>query len=402
MPGSLRAAVLAVVSILLCGCSATPAAAPPSPTVPAKPTSTPICDGRLPPTGPEKTAYTDHIDDWQLAKAVKDGFPNDLAVKRDGTVWVVGTAEVPVKPYLDKEQGCLVTTDTERRGKVWRYDAGTWHVVAPPQRCSDHLSKVDVTEDGSLWVYGTRLEKDDHVSCVARWNGSGWEARTVRTEDPAEEAEALTVSGTDPWFIDSRGRTVRLTKGKLSAHTPVAEADVLARGQGGALWAAGVQGAHRIQLARWDRGRWQRVPDLALPHAKGEPRAWLACDGMVATGPDDVWVAAYWTWNASDESEPGRQVLAHWNGSAWSWHTGKVALPDREADLAPDGQGGVWLTSLDDTTLEHVTGRRHEPIKLPDTEEDVGLGMRLSQRPGTHEVWVLSQGNLWVTRRDAG
>ncbi|MEV3987028.1 hypothetical protein [Nonomuraea sp. NPDC049758] len=402
MSGSRRSVAL-IVSLLLCACSDASAGAPstsPTSTTMAKPAPLPPCDD-LPPMEPDDPLPTNRVDDWRHIRTITDGRPDDVAVLRDGTVWVVGLGDVLVKPYVDKDRGCLATNDTETRGRVWRHDGGTWQLVAPPRTCSDVLSEVEAAEDGSLWVFGLREVKEgEDEPCAARWNGRGWAERTL----PSEPDFALAVSDTELWTIHHRyvkdellGQITQLVKGKALTHKPVPNADVLAGGPGGAVWVAGARGNYRVQVAQWDRRRWQRLPDLALPPLREYTEPWLELDSMVATAPDDVWVVAHMTWNAEDESEPNRQILAHWNGSAWSSRVGKEILPWGGGEIVSDGNDGFWLADPDEGGLAHMTGWHREPVTLPTTDGHRDTNVKLSQRPGSREVWALDEENLWST-----
>ncbi|GGT17095.1 hypothetical protein ACFFV7_41200 [Nonomuraea spiralis] len=389
MSGIWRSSALAL-AFLLCACSTGAPGAPGAAPVAAKPT----CDDDPWSAGSDEPLPADRVGDWRHVRTFTDGRPADMTVLRDGTVWVVGAGDVALKPYVDEERGCLAVNDTESRGRVWRLDAGTWRLVTPPRTCADSLTGVDAAADGSIWVFGARQTEDGaDQPCAARWDGTSWAERTLPMEPDAE----LAAGSAELWTID-RERPTQLVGGKIFRHEPVAEAGLLARGRDGAVWVAGTRGAGRVQVARRDRGAWRRLPDLILPRLREYTKPWLELDGTVVTAPDDVWVVAHLSWYAEDESEPGRQILARWNGSAWSSRMGEEIVPIGSGEIVSDGDGGVWLADLDHGGLEHVTGGRREPVTLPAPTRDGGTDLRLSQRPGSREVWALDDQNLWSTR----
>ncbi|MCL8024476.1 hypothetical protein [Nocardioides bruguierae] len=141
------------------------------------------------------------------------GTATDIGVGADGTVWAIGTQEVPGGRQIMRLDGApgeeawtvvdgggirvAVAPDGEpwvadADGLLWRRLGGRWHRL--PHGAID----VAIGADGNVWIAG--IEGGKHGgNGVHRWNGRDWD-----TCDGAAIRLAVTPNGL-PWLVNIRG-----------------------------------------------------------------------------------------------------------------------------------------------------------------------------------------------------
>ncbi len=124
-------------------------------------------------------------------------------------------------------------------------------------------------------------------------------------------------------------------------------------------------------LLHYDGKAWRQVTAPVM--------AGVQLDGVLAVSARSAWVTGH-------SLQDGQQELFHFNGRTWQPLTEPLSvLP---VGLAPDGQGGLWLSA--DTAhgwlIEHRTaaGAWAAPVSLAK-----GGASGLALIPGTTSVWAV-------------
>jgi hypothetical protein len=204
----------------------------------------------------------------------------------------------------------------------------------------------------NAWLFGqTRNQNGQAFAYAARWNGSTWQ--TVRAPGP-----------------------LRL----LSAPAP------------DDMW--GLAGNH---VAQWTGTAWRTVSLPGLP-ALGANARWQPT-GIVALGPDNVWVSEVPLVSPSQESHPPvSAALLHWNGTGWTITTDRPPGGENNGSLAYGGASGFWLTVGEGDLMANPAillndrngtwSRQLAPTKPGYTDYSVSL---LTRIPGTGSLWAVAE-----------
>jgi hypothetical protein len=157
------------------------------------------------------------------------------------------------------------------------------------------------------------------------------------------------------------------------------------------IWATGVPlgSNHEPFLMHWNGKSWAKV---AEPRPSGVPAHYLGTiDGLVATGPDDVWLPQDIVKGAGI---PRTDFLWHWNGHHWT-RVRYGFSPDDIQTMAGDGHGGLWIADVRETKAQpryfaHYSGGRWSRQLVPAaTGTETGQVLDLAQLPGTRSMWAL-------------
>jgi len=133
------------------------------------------------------------------------------------------------------------------------------------------------------------------------------------------------------------------------------------------IWAIGSDGSSpQSAIVHYNGTAWQREKATALTG--------LQFDGILAISASNVWASA------------GLGLLVHFNGSQWS----KVTLPWSVPtyNLASDGQGGIFLTVLDNSRHSWVAQRSAASAWTRTLIGSTPTYLRsLAHIPGTTSLW---------------
>jgi len=291
-----------------------------------------------------------------------------------------------------------------------------------------------MTWGGCVWPCpaGNTLSVLDH------WNGHEWSAVPSRDLLGLSPDQVAASSATDVWLLGpvagSRYYGLRHWNGSKWAKVAAPSWMIYANGAleysiymadfgPGNLWLfseGGYVGIKRAYAAHYQDGRWSRsylpdIPDEAAAlsanniWATGEPvgsdsnvvmhwngRHWTTSAfpkqpvagypfGLVATGPDSLWLAWESSRNTSD------QYLLHWAGHRWA----KVDLPagDTVLSMTGDGDGGLWVAAVGPGKSQpqlflHWSAGRWQTARVPfQFTDQVGQVDELAQIGGTESVW---------------
>lgn len=239
---------------------------------------------------------------------------------------------------------------------------------------------------GDAWAFGTTSEAGfpaPGTPVAEHWNGTKWTSRALPSGLTSEIAAASAVSAHSVWAVTEVGGDILHWNGSTwsvaddipgsdllaTGITAVSDSDVWVFGFSGAgpglgtwhyngqtwtqvtgsavgletasavsasnIWAIGSssEGPAGDILTHYAGSTWQTVTAPALTG--------LEFSDIVALSSTDVWAAAV-SLSGGHVSDP---QLVHFDGSQWT----SVKVPYAGlslGDLAPDGQGGFWLTAF--------------------------------------------------------
>jgi hypothetical protein len=329
---TIRAAVLAALTVLSVLLAASPAQAATWAVVPTV-SQAPFTSVFL------GTDLLSPRDGWAVGFADTGTLPTrgPIIQRYDGTRFTaVASPAVPGGGELRDVDGTSATdawavgssqTSTGNAGLTERWNGSAWQIVPiedPAPGFRNVLLGVKAFPDGSAWAVGSSSVpgslNDDTVA--QRWTGSRWER--AKTPNPAVGTNELTavdgISPDDVWAVgysqlgpegveqpliehwDGNGWEIVAVPAERSAslHAVVAIAADDA-------WAVGTQfSIERVDFIpyalHWDGTAWTEV---AVPAAETNTGSDHRLDGVAALGPKQVYAV-------------GGQRVLRWNGSAWS------------------------------------------------------------------------------------
>jgi hypothetical protein len=272
-----------------------------------------------------------------------------------------------------------------------RWNGSHWHAVPLPAGLSGFIGDASAPSGRDVWAVGYS------GGYALHWNGSTWSV-AKRWRHPGVLTGVTAVSSSDVWVFGTNTTGTRgLGTWHFDGHSWTLVpglADQIHRASalsGRDIWAVAADSGGGGFVEHYTGQAWRRVP--TSPALAG-----ASLDDVVAASPRSVWVVG----NQPSRGGEGRVIVGHFNGRRWSttlmpWHadTGR---------LAPDGSGGVWISTVDAgprtrALIGHLTRRGH----LTWTSSRFGLGTGVSDIApfrGARGVW-LSGGFLTETGGDA-
>jgi hypothetical protein len=201
---------------------------------------------------------------WQRV----DGGARDVGVGADGSVWVIGTAQVPGGFEIYRRSGSSWTKvpgGAERiavapNGNAWvvnssrnifRFD-GTRFV-----QTTGAAHDVGVGGDGTVWVIGTDVQDGGHGIWRSSDNGANW------TRVPGGAVRISVDPSGSAWVVNSGGSIFRYD-GNRWLQLPGRAKDI-GIGADGAAWIIGTDDG----ILRWDGSNWVRKTGGAVQVAAG-------------------------------------------------------------------------------------------------------------------------------------
>jgi hypothetical protein len=236
----------------------------------------------------------------------------------------------------------------------WNGHSWSWHqvpswVVRTAPR-GDEPTSAAVFSPRDMWVFGLATGYGSRQRLAGHFNGHRW----VKVHLPAIPVSVSAVSRSDIWVL---GRPA--TDGKSYV------------------------------LMHWNGKSWRT---RALPASLAPAGSELIGLDLAATGPRAAWVQIF-----AYSTTASSIFLAHWNGTTWQ----KVAQPSGAdlGNMAPDGQGGVWMSGRDtgdgQRHFYHRTGGRWITASVPAPRSTrVNSVDALVRVPGT--TTVLAAGRAYV------
>jgi hypothetical protein len=200
---------------------------------------------------------------WEL----RPGKATDIAIGRNGQVWVLGTETVPGGFEVFRRDGGnwrkipggLVTLAVDPSGNAWgtndqntifRFDGRGW--ISLPGRALD----IAVGAQGTVFCVG--MQGQDGNADLFEWDGSRkWNKISGR-------GMKIAVDQNDwPWVMNASNEIFRYD-GSRWGRVPGAAMD-LAIGANGAVWAIGTnqKGETGFGIFRWDGKRWVETDGAA-------------------------------------------------------------------------------------------------------------------------------------------
>jgi hypothetical protein len=283
---------------------------------------------------------------------------SDIGVVASDDVWVVGSANA-VHP---------VTGTIGQQALVLHWDGAAWSQVpvpvTPEGTSGARLLGIDVLAPDDLWAVGSGPDPDHRqmLGYVLRWDGSQWRQLPFPPPVSASPHELRAVAALTPhnvWAVGGQSSQPYIVHWKGNGWRPVSGVpapgfqtylnDILALSASD-VWIVGATntGGTRPFFLHYDGSRWLEVP-AEFPHPYGHLYA------ISGTAPDDLWAAGVFT--AEPPPAPGRPLLMHWDGQAWT------QVP---ADPAGPQFGTLWgLVALD---AEDAWAVGFSGISLPLTE----------------------------------
>jgi hypothetical protein len=215
---------------------------------------------------------------------------------------------------------------------VWfasTYDVTEWNggLIEHDLPTSYRITAIGGTARDDVWL---ATEWD-----TFHFDGTAWSEVTDAPLFPG--TSSIVIVNGQPALIGGDDLFVRTSTG-WQEHVPDANVSFDAGDEhAGELYIAGTTEAtpYEGRVMRSNAGTWTALPNPPMQHA---------C-GIVALGPDDIWVSGYN--NGSSVFVAGDGIVAHWNGQSWAATT----HADGGALCALELHGGELWVSGEDTLL---------------------------------------------------
>jgi hypothetical protein len=268
-----------------------------------------------------------------------------MAEHWDGSAWT----RVVVPPGVGRLIGVAAISPTDawavgQFGVLLHWDGTALRLVKPPSQAR-RASLFDVTALSATDVWAVGRTDDPARVRILHYNGSAW--RVIPGVSPARVRNALVA---------------------VSAASPT---DV---------WAVGVFGQDKPLVEHWDGHAWRRV---GTPDAT---RRFHILEGVVAVSVNDVWAVGLRI--AAGGVGPTRELIEHWDGSAWTITptNGPAAL----FDVAASGASDAWAVGHRNATPAAIDG--WDGMTWTPTPANAGPRTTLnsiSNIPGTTTYWAV-------------
>jgi hypothetical protein len=304
---------------------------------------------------------------WRMAAAKHYGGPGNAS----GYTTVVAPGQHDAWVFGGTNPGAASRPVAEH------WNGHTWRAARLPAGLGSFISAASASSPACVWAVSS------FGGYALRWNGARWSV--ARRWRPGTAAASVTaISPADVWLFGAPSRSgQRASAWNFDGHgwirvagprAPVSRASAVSRHDIWAITAAPQGGL----VEQWDGRAWYQI-------RTGSVLAGTQLDDVVAVSRHSVWVLG----NSPAATPAGRVVVAHWNGTRWRRFTAPGrAMPRR---LAPDGQGGIWVTA---TTLGAQTESRLLHLSRSGrwtlTDIAYGLGNAISDLAlirGTSSLW---------------
>jgi len=231
---------------------------------------------------------------------------NAVAAAGPNDVWAVGSA----------------TAGTRATTLIEHWDGRRWSMVPTPDLTSEtsgaSLDAISVVSAADIWAVGSQPSG----VLIEHWDGSSWSV--VDAPQPADHGFLTGVDASGPSDVWAVGWTS--SGGMANEATPPV-------------------------IERYDGTRWEIVELPASPARFAVPLA------VTAVGPEDVWIGGWMAdSNLSQNYDRYRALVAHWDGSAWTFAEIGLDQPPQVLAGATKIEGDVWLVGREGGAYEGVNG----------------------------------------------
>jgi len=287
---------------------------------------------------------------WERIQSPNGATGSNAANELHGVVAVSPNDAWAVGHYSESVGGPL-------RNLIEHWDGKSWSIVPTPNPSQTENGLKDVAASGpnDVWAVGYSVVGTRATTLVEHWDGQRWSV--VRTSDLTSsgggaDLEALSiVSENDIWAVGSQPSGVLIEHWDGSTWSVI---DAPTSEDHGFLTSVDASGPNDVWAAGWTSGngpgnqatppvvehydgtQWEIVelPDAPAPYAV--PLA------VTAVSSRDVWIAG-WTAasNRSDHYAGYRALVAHWDGSGWTYPDTGLDQPPQVIFGATEALGSV-------------------------------------------------------------
>jgi hypothetical protein len=245
-------------------------------------------------------------------------------------------------------------------GTLTHWDGTGWKDVPTPVELG-WSGPIGATSASNVWAFGM-AKYPATGNHAMRWNGYSWKVTSTgsfRVED------AAVLGKNDVWGVgfddQARGNRAMHWNGRTwrKVSMPDHPMAITARTPTD-LWAVGVREYEDqeklglVSVMRWRGEKWRRVsiPKVTLPpgYSSGLAELW----DVTALSATNVWAIGKIVWNPDEGDGPLRTLVLRWNGKKWTVRIGDGQQDDFYNNVAPDGAGGVWMTTTDGAYVHHA------------------------------------------------
>lgn len=310
---------------------------------------------------------------WRIGHTNDVGADNQLeevAATAPNSVWAVGS----VHRYQGSEHWY--------EPLLQRYDGNSWQrITGPGGTAKGFFTSVDASSRRNVWVAETGWT--GLPDSLLHWGGSAW--RTFTLGETAGDPDVATVKSGKAWVTTS-GTTVRYWDGHRlrTLNGPAGTFGTVDARTDTDVWAAGYHGDQPL-VARWNGRAWKKA---TLPHIPitGEAQDQTAeVLDVKAVSARNVWAVGEMHSLSDDPDGVNVPFALHWNGAKWTHVDRKVTHKHGGfRSVAPDGNGGVWLSGGNEYLTHYAKGRWSTAEVARDQQKVFSLGVAgLSRVPGT-------------------
>jgi hypothetical protein len=278
---------------------------------------------------PPASASADAALHWRITKmiTVPDTVLNDVAALPGGTAWAGG--QTPA-----------------RRESVYQLSGGQWHAGAVSGPPGAFIATVSATSPANIWF-------SNNADQVGRRSGSSW-VITSFGPAPAVQLDGVVTTGPhDTWAFTYNPMTAQALAHHYNGTSwqattlPAAVGSFTFTGMESAssssnIWTWAYTNSGDLTM-HYNGVKWQTI---SLPANLVPAGQLLQPKRILAESPGNVWATAY-TYTVQGGGEiPGPIVLLHWHGHSWTKITGPLPSGALTGPIAPDGDGGLWLSAV--------------------------------------------------------
>lgn len=253
-----------------------------------------------------------------------------------------------------------VSRSGEGVGTLSRWNGKTWTNVPTPVELG-WSGPVAASSARNVWAFGP-AKYPATGNHAMRWNGYSWKVTSL---GGFRAGDAAVLAKNDVWAVgfDDQARGNRATHWNGKAWRKVSMPDhplaVTARTPRD-VWAVGVR-EHAdqdklglVSVMRWRGEKWRRVSIPAVRLPAGYDSGLADLRDVAVLSADDIWAVGGIVWNPPDGDGPFHKLLLHWNGKKWSVRISDDKWDELYAHVAPDGAGGVWMTTSAGAYVHHT------------------------------------------------
>jgi hypothetical protein len=260
------------------------------------------------------------------------------------------------------------------------WNGTSWQAAPLPAGLSGTTVAASASSPSDIWaVSGLN-------GYVLHWNGSAWSVALKLTETsyPSQFTGVTAISPTDVWVFGGslNGRTGLVGYGTWHFNGKT-WAKVTGQGQNiiqasavsaSDIWAFGGPETAYDEVEQFNGTAWHQV---SVPASAGFPYY------VLAQSADSVWLAG-----ENTASSQAYATLTHWNGHAWTGFAVPVAAPSQINEMAPDGQGGLWIEGQNRSSGQAWLLHRSASGAWTTTTRPAGAQIAsLALIPGTASLW---------------